>query len=486
MKFKEHTEGYYLYTTNDLTSLGGKYLSKQGAWYFPKTEDNIKLFQDMGLVPKVKNKKYRLSEGDKAKLPKLYDIQYEAIAFLKEHNGNGLIAYDMGLGKTVISLGYTLLDNKPTIIICQASTKEQWASQIELWTNKTSYIVYGQSYVDIPTVDYIIINYEILQFHKLTSYTQVIIDEVQFIANADSKRSKKVQEMCKDKQVIALSGTPITRRPVQFYPILHILMPKVFNSFPKFAMKYCKPELGTHGWEYNGATNVEHLNKYLGKIMIRRTKEESLDLPEKRVIPVRFDLTEEDMLSYRNDRERIVGVFSDGDYINNKNSLTFLQYLAYIGKRKKAVQWISEFIEIEKLVVFCKHRKTVEDLHNLVPNSVVYYGGMSRKLKKKSLQMFKDEVQLLIGNIQALGTGTDGLQHVCNNVAFIELPWTPAEFNQATDRLWRIGQKNSVNVYTLLAKNTVDENILNTVKKTSGYVNKFIDENKLIKEIVCR
>jgi SWI/SNF-related matrix-associated actin-dependent regulator 1 of chromatin subfamily A len=140
------------------------------------------------------------------------------------------------------------------------------------------------------------------------------------------------------------------------------------------------------------------------------------------------------------------------------------------------LDWISNTIQDHKLVVFANHRKIVDDIYEYFKNDAVrYYGGMSQEQKTKAKEDFLNNKKLFIGNIISAGTGLDGLQKECNNVAFVELPWTAAQFDQATDRLWRGGQKNNVNVYVLMAKDSVEERIMAVLDKSREIVESIID-----------
>jgi SWI/SNF-related matrix-associated actin-dependent regulator of chromatin subfamily A-like protein 1 len=484
LKLIERNNGYFIpvYYKKDFDTTGlqqTKYLAKIKNWFIPKTEQNRKVLQSRGLVaqitvPEDKNIPQHLQK----KLPKhLYDVQKEALKYIYNRDGNTLLAYDMGLGKTAIALLYTKIVPRKTVIICQANMKRQWEQQIKLWLGDvTVCTVYGQTPYKLPDTEYTIINYEILKYHVLQC-EQLIVDEVQFLSNAKAERTKVFMRLAlRTGRTLALSGTPITRRPVQFFPVLHVLMPDIFDTFHHFTKKYCNAHIGSYGWDYNGVSNVEEIKDYLRRVMIRRTKAEALDLPDKLVVPIL--LTVSDIDTYKEDeKQALTSVFGNGSYLENKKTITYLQYLAYLGKREAMLAWIKDTLENgEKLVVFCTHRKIVEDIHKEIP-SVIYYGGMSDNQKRNAINQFKGKKQVLIGNIQALGTGVDGLQDVCSTVVFVELPWTPTAFDQATDRLWRIGQNNHVFVYILIADKTIEENIVKVLDKSRSIVYNMVNDD---------
>jgi SNF2 family DNA or RNA helicase len=85
------------------------------------------------------------------------------------------------------------------------------------------------------------------------------------------------------------------------------------------------------------------------------------------------------------------------------------------------------------------------------------------------------DLKLLIGNILSVGTGTDGLQKVCSNVAIVELPWSPAELWQLISRLDRNGQKQPVNAYILAVYNSIDEVLARVLDKKKNILNEVLD-----------
>lgn len=467
-----------------------KYLAKSREYYVP-IEGNEPELEKLGMLEK--EQKIQLPNVDLPEM--LYSSQKESIKFCIATDGNCIIADDMGLGKTLVGIYFAQHTRKKILIVGQASLKVQWQKEIENWSTLSSYIVYGQSYVKFPVVDCIIINYEILQYHmeEIIAYgfDQIIVDEIQFFGNYDSLRTKLLIKLAQIiGHIIALSGTPITRRPVQFYPILHILLPEIAPSFAKFTKLYCEPKLTPHGWKYDGATNIEQLRRHLQKVMIRHRKEDVLDLPEFKIIPLTFSMEPELLLAYKEDEARMVkDVFGKGNYLKDKEAITYLQYLAYIGKRKSMLQWIADYLQTgEKLAIFCVHRKIVEDIHEeFKDDSVVYYGGLTEKQRAKAKHTFLNKKQIIIGNITSMGIGLDGLQHVCDTALFVELPWTPTMFDQARDRLWRSGQQNYVRIYVMLSQNTIEEQVIQVLDKSRTIVDDLVEgkqQNPLLHEVI--
>jgi len=158
-----------------------------------------------------------------------------------------------------------------------------------------------------------------------------------------------------------------------------------------------------------------------------------------------------------------------------------LKQIAVEGKIQQCVDWIVDFIESgEKLVAFTWHKKTIRTLleNELIKSvSVVADGSTSADKKQENIELFdKDKnVRLFIGNVQTIGTGVDGLQNACSNCAFLELPWTPGEVEQAIDRVHRMGQKDGTTAYFLIADETIESSICKLLDKKSKVLAKVLD-----------
>ena len=136
-----------------------------------------------------------------------------------------------------------------------------------------------------------------------------------------------------------------------------------------------------------------------------------------------------------------------------------LKNVAIQGKMKAAIQWIQDFLDepTRKLVVFAIHKEPIDRIMaHYGDRAVTIAGSVSANDRHKAEHRFQTDpsIQLFVGNIQAAGVGLT--LTASSAVAFIELPWTPGDLAQATDRCHRIGQTDTVNVYYLLADKTIE------------------------------
>lgn len=417
--------------------------------------------------------------------PKPY--QKKGVRKIDKFKGRALLADEMGLGKTLQALLW-LKQNphaRPAIIVCPAVVKFNWEAEALSLVNMRSEVLSGlkpprQRRMVSPT-PLIIINYDILpkwvRFLRRLKPQTIIIDECQYIQNRDALRTKAVRRLCRNiPHVIALSGTPLTNRPAELWPTLNILDKDRWPSFTTFAQRYCEPEWKPWGWQYKGATNIDKLHRILKKrCMIRRLKKDVLgELPPKTrevvLLEIRnraeYNEAETDFVKWLQKQQRKRRVRS-----LQAQRLMRMGYLKRLAARLKVgdvKQWLRKFLEEtdEKIIVFTIHHKMTDVL-------MKYFGHVAEKLdgrvtghkRELAIKSFiaKKKVRILFGNIKAAGVGWNGT--VSCNVAFAEIGWTPGEMVQAEDRVWRLGQKRPCTVYYLIARDTVEEKLCETLQK---------------------
>jgi SWI/SNF-related matrix-associated actin-dependent regulator 1 of chromatin subfamily A len=484
-------------------------------WTAIITADSINKLKDAGFVIDAELEKllHQAEEMEKeievSGLKKqLFPFQKVGVAFIEKRNGRALIADEMGLGKTIQAAAWLQLhpEKRPAIILCPASLKLNWAKEIRetLSTKDEVQILQGTKPYPI-TEDIIIINYDILNSWVETLQAinpqVLIIDEAHYIKNSSAIRTKATKKLAKGiPHVIALTGTPIVNRPIEGFNIFQILDRNLFPNFWTYVHQYCGARHNGFGWDFSGATNKEELNQILtSTIMIRRRKANVLkDLPEKMYSFVPMELSNE--TEYRIAEEEFIeylrGVKGKEAAEKAKKAehlvkIEALKQLAVKGKMKQAINWIRDFIEDgSKLVVFAVHKEVIDKLMNEFKGvAVKLYGECSQKERNEAVERFQNDpnIKLFIGNIQAAGVGLT--LTAASAVAFLELPWTPGELQQAEDRCHRIGQKNAVNIYYLLAENSVEyklARLLDKKKKVLSAVidGKLVEEKSLISELI--
>ena len=484
-------------------------------WTATITVDSIKKLKDAGFIIDTELEKllYQAEEMEKGiEVPglkkQLFPFQKVGVAFIEKRNGRALIADEMGLGKTIQAAAWLQLhpEKRPAIILCPASLKLNWAKEIKdtLSTNDKVQILQGTKPYPI-TEDIIIINYDILNSWVETLQAinpkVIIMDEAHYIKNSSAIRTKATKKLAKGiPHVIALTGTPIVNRPVEGFNIFQILDRNLFPNFWTYVHRYCDARHNGFGWDFSGATNKEELNQILtSTIMIRRRKADVLkDLPEKlySFVPMELDnkkeysTAESEFIEYL---RQIKGkeAAEKAKKAEHLVKIEALKQLAVKGKLKQATYWIKDFIEDgSKLVVFAVHKEVIDQLMNEFKDVAVKIDGSTPAPERhKAVEAFQSDpnVKLFIGNIQAAGVGLT--LTASSAVAFLELPWTPGELQQAEDRCHRIGQKNAVNIYYLLAENSVEYKLAKLLDRKKEVLSAVIDgkpveEKSLITELI--
>ena len=434
----------------------------------------------------------------------LYPHQIEGIAFLLGRR-RALLADDMGLGKTrqsVLAMVEAEAEG-PYLVICPASVKRNWAREIQLVLPTAEPAVVGPA--PLPSTDFrdwVIINYEILGKHLegllAFEWKGVVFDEAHYLKNHQSQRSRNATKLVKAIQhepvVHALTGTPMTNRPRDLFPLLRLMNHPLGKSFLSFAKRYCDAYQGDFGLVADGASNIEELTVQLHGVMLRRTKNEVLDLPPKvrtwldvelhpyaiqhfnnavREFLTKFDAPEpmDAIADQPENRERRQAV---GRLTTARRKLAF-------AKCRHTIKFVENALEQgEKVILFTTFLNTLERFHKHFGDQAVYvFGEVPAEERQNRVDRFQNDesVRLFIANMHVAGVGinlTAGRQ-----VVFNDLDWVPANHWQAEDRAYRIGQTGTVNVTYMIARGTVDE-FVKTVLETKAALMDALVEGRLL------
>jgi SWI/SNF-related matrix-associated actin-dependent regulator 1 of chromatin subfamily A len=445
-------------------------------------------------------------------------FQVDGVRFLLNHEGRAVLGDDMGLGKTYQIATWLALnpDARPVIIACPATVKYVWQRQLWEHSRIKSVVINGRGRFRVNGNVWII-NHDILSCadkpkrskgkkSKKKGKTKkpnpgwwktlirrrplvFVIDEAHRTQTRDSQRTmacKAIARRC--RHVIAATGTPIRARPVQFFPMLNMVCPRAFPSFWQYAFRYCDPKRGFRGrgWNFNGASNLDELHQRVSAIMLRRTKEEVMkDLPRKTctTIPVdianrkEYESARDDFVSWWRKR-RGAGVSQRALKAVAFVRMGALLRIAAEGKVPAISDWIENWLREtdQKLVVFTKHKIILALLRGTFLKAAVIEGRTPQRQREMEINRFQTDpkCRLFFGNLQAAGEGTT--LHAASTVLFVELGWTPAELDQAEDRVLRIGQRaKHVDIYYMIAKDTQEEDVLELIGEKRKVVNQVVD-----------
>ena len=421
------------------------------------------------------------------------DHQKEAIQKLVE-NKKFILADDMGLGKTTSTIISALETGaKKVLIICPASLKINWQREIENYSDRTTSIIEGKKWDD---ADFVIINYDIIKnFHDDKKKTEstivkskfdlVIVDEAHYVQNSQAQRTKLINDIGRNvERVWLLTGTPITSRPINYFNLLNLIDSPVAQNWMAYVKRYCNGFQFQAGrrkiWNVSGASNLEELRDRTSPLVLRRLKENVLDLPEKIITPVYLRLKSKEY-------EELMGEYYDWyDKSGESDSLTLqftkltkVRQVIAEEKTKATIELCENIIEQgKKVIVFTNFTKSLEMiLQHFGKSAVRLDGQMSQKERQLSVDRFQNEedVKIFVGNIKAAGVGitlTAAEAVVMNDLSFL-----PSDHSQAEDRSYRYGQKNNVLVYYPIFDNTVEGIIYDILKKKKNIFETIMGDN---------
>lgn len=351
----------------------------------------------------------------------------------------------------------------------------------------------------------------------------VLVSNCHYIKNQDAKRTKIAQELArKAKWKIFITGTPIYNKPKDLYVALNLIDPAMFDNFFSFATRYCgakKVKFNNKSIvKYEGPTNVEELNTILrANYMVRRMKKDVLkDLPDKIKDVIILNESDLDVLvqkekkaveESKQNEERLKAEAEElkalavtnkefenlyKDKVKTLREIKFKNFGELSRIRKeiaiKKIPYVIEFVkeildssedEQSKIVVFGHHKEVLYKIYEELKkyNPVIITGEVSDGERQRAIMLFKEKnpTRVFIGSMGAAGTGVDGLQQNCNTIVFAELDWTPALVDQAESRLQRIGQKNTVWVYHIVANESIDSRIVKLMMEKEAVSKEILD-----------
>lgn len=454
------------------------------------------------------------------KKPRSYQMDY---LYYAVNHGNHINGSSVGTGKSLCSVLYAeMLDLFPCMVVCPASVKSGWLREWkETNPDRRVSVISTSSPPEDFEADVIVINYDILGKRtekngktsievrldgmKKKKFSLVIADEIHFLKNRKSIRSKTFKKLAgKSSAIIGLTGTLIMNRPVELLNILALIgrLKEIAPDDPYhhyFFERYCNLKETFWGMDMTGASNIKELNDLLTKCCyFHVSKRDALkELPPVTENMVECEITnkkaykaaEEDLLEFIfkhfKDEERVEKA-ARAEYLVKMN---LLKQLSLEGKVKAIKKWIEEWLEAnedDKLLVFGSHSTILKDIQKFFKNSLLVIGETTGKKREKVLSDFSSDPskRLLFANIGCLGTGVDGLQKVCSNMAILELPPRPSDLVQVIGRLERSGQQNPVTIQYLLSSSTIDKDLwemLKNKKSVTDMLNKgFEDDSSLM------
>ena len=429
----------------------------------------------------------------------LLPYQKAGVEYIIKHR-KVFLADEMGLGKTVQALASVQHENAfPCLIVCPPNLALNWAKEIDkFFPTRTWKRVVNRSDFPEEDADFTIVGYSNIDFHpeKLKGYTSYIFDESHYLKNPKSKRTKRSQSLVKTASgnglVLCLTGTPITNRPAEYGPQLEIIgRLKEFGGLWAFYKRYCGAFRDRFNqWHIDGASNLDELNERLrGSCYIRRPKDQVLqDLPPIRHSEWMIDPDPKHLAEYGKAEKDIAKFVAEraaelakelgkdpksaavrakfaAEAHEHLIKLSVLKKIAAKSKLKAVEEWVESRINEGRKVVLAAHHREIVDLLADKYGGLKIQGGMTSEevqaAKETFMEKDAEEAPVIVLSIQAAKTGHT--LTAAQDMLFVEHPWTPADVDQVSARIHRIGTTGSVQITHALAAGTIDEEVFKLI-----------------------
>ena len=422
---------------------------------------------------------------------------------------NGILADDMGLGKTlqaITAITQNINKNKEakSLIVCPTSLLYNWKEELHKFNPKLKSIVIDgipnqrkKLLAKMGTYDVIITSYTLLQ-KDIETYSQMplsyaILDEAQHIKNRGTRNAKSVK-MIQAAHRLILTGTPIENSLEELWSLMDFLMPGFLSTFDRFIEKYIRVAGPTQ------AQNIEYLRKKVFPFILRRMKSDVLqDLPPVSEIVYHCQLSDVQQELYKSyaasARDELVKLVErdgfDKVQIHVLATLTRLKQIcchpaifakerAELGDSAKydmLLELLQTLVESgHKTVIFSQYTRMLQIMREDFEQRGIPFSYLDGTTKNR-LEIVKEfnenpKIPVFLVSLKAGGTGLNLVG--ADTVIHYDMWWNPAVENQATDRVHRIGQKNSVSAYKLITLGTIEEKIVEMQRRKKGLVKKVV------------
>ncbi|ABW30861.1 DEAD/DEAH box helicase [Acaryochloris marina] len=424
------------------------------------------------------------------------------LTFLEQWGLGACLADDMGLGKTVQFIAYLLhLKNEgrltgPMLLVCPTSVLGNWEREVHRFGPKLKVVVHhgsgrpqGKTFLKkIKPLDLVITSYPLIHRDEKTlsalTWQGIVLDEAQNIKNPEARQSQAVRNL-QAKVRIALTGTPLENRLTELWSILDFLNPGYLGPKPFFQRRFATPIE-----RYGDTASLTTLRSLVQPFILRRTKTDRdiiQDLPEKQEMTVFCSLTPEQAKLYQTTVQESLDAVDAAKGIQRRGIILATlvklkqicnhpaQYLheetldldlQRSGKLKRLQEMLEELLdEGDRALIFTQFAELGKLLQQylqtkLQRETLLLYGGSSKKQRESMIDRFQHDPQgprIFILSLKAGGVGLNLTR--ANHVFHFDRWWNPAVENQATDRVFRIGQTRNVQVHKFVCTGTLEERI---------------------------
>ena len=436
---------------------------------------------------------------------------------LRYYGFGGVLADDMGLGKTIQIIAVVLADKLekadkfgPSIVVAPTSLIYNWEKEFNRFAPEIKVLTVAgiagkrhetiaESLNETELPDVYITTYDMLKrdidFYSDINFEYIIADEAQNIKNPLTQNAKCVKEL-KGETRFALTGTPIENSLAELWSIFDFIMPGYLFNSTKFGRHYEMPII-----KNNDKERASELRRQIAPFILRRIKRDVLkELPEKIETTLYAEMTEEQQKIYAaymlQVKGELEGFINSGKYKENQiEILSMLTRLRQIcchpatfvdgyeggsGKLDITAETVQHYIEGgHRILIFSQFTKMLAILRDMLEENEVEYfyldGATPSKDRLAMTERFNEGAgQVFLISLKAGGTGLNLTG--ADTVIHYDPWWNPAVMDQASDRAHRFGQKRTVQVINIVAKDTIEEKIIALQSLKKGLVDLVIQE----------
>ena len=443
----------------------------------------------------------------------LFSYQRKGVLFAAKA-GRSLIADEMGLGKTIQAIAAAELLKQEigisrTLIICPTSLKYQWKAEIEKFTESTVLVLEGnplkrEKIYNSYDSFYLIMTYNIVSrdWEKLNGLDAdlVILDEAQRIKNWQTKIAKSVKKLTMPNCIV-LTGTPLENKLEELYSIVQFIDPYILS--PLFGLLNRHQVKDPKG-KVIGYRELGIISKKLKPLMIRRIKKKVIkQMPERQDKVLFVPMTKmQDKLhgEYRDQVAQLVNKWQRYGFLNEKdrrNLMIFMNMMRMscdstyiIDLQTRHDTKVDELMDIleekledprEKVVIFSQWQRMTHlvelELEEKGIGFVHLNGSVPSKHRGQLLDTFREDIDcrvFLSTDAGGVGLNLQSASMVIN----IDIPWNPAVLEQRIARVYRLGQKNKVQVVNLVSTGTIEHKMLDVLAFKSGLAAGILDDGE--------
>jgi SNF2 family DNA or RNA helicase len=438
------------------------------------------------------------------------------LAFLEQWGLGACLADDMGLGKTIQTIAFLLhlqqehaLEN-PTLLVCPTSVLSNWEREVKKFGPALKSLLHhgdkrskGKAFnKTVQGKDLVITSYALLHRDakelQSVSWQGIIVDEAQNIKNAETKQSQTVRQLQANFR-IALTGTPVENRLSELWSILDFLNPGYLGARNFFQRRFATPIE-----RYGDTASLQTLRSLVQPFILRRLKTDHdiiQDLPEKQEMAVFCGLSAEQATLYQQMVEKSLRDIEAAEGIQRHGLILALlvklkqicnlpeQFLGEktissaqrSGKLQRLQEMLEEVVaEGDRALIFTQFAECGKLLkayleHYLHQETLFLYGSTTKKQREDMIDRFQHDPQgpkIFILSLKAGGTGLNLTR--ANHVFHFDRWWNPAVENQATDRVFRIGQTRNVQVHKFICTGTLEERIHDLIESKKALADQVV------------